>query len=121
MPNLMGAILSPIADPILQHIAADRAEAQTALAARRGFGFPMSLARRLPIADQRKYPSPAEQQQDGKTIDKGPDRDQQYQRGLVAERVYLRELDRRKFGRNPERRGEHGAANHELGQRSHQR
>jgi hypothetical protein len=35
----MGAILSPIADPILQHIAADRTEAQTAFAAHRGFGF----------------------------------------------------------------------------------
>src|ERR1700733_12746784 len=80
-----------------------------------------ALARRLPVADQRKHPSSAEQQQDGKTIDKGTDRDQQYQRGLVAERVHLRELDLRKFGGNPERRGDDHAANHELGERLHQR
>jgi hypothetical protein len=49
---LMGAILSPIAVAVLQHIAADFAEAQTALAAYRGHGFHIRLARRLPIADQ---------------------------------------------------------------------
>jgi hypothetical protein len=39
----MEAILSSIADPISRHIAADRTEAQTALATHRGFGFHVSL------------------------------------------------------------------------------
>jgi hypothetical protein len=39
----MGAILSPIAVPVLQHIAADRAEEQTALAAHRSIRFHSSL------------------------------------------------------------------------------